>query len=90
MNIPKRPNSKSTKELFESNAFMMDFENSCLSDWFNPIPTGNRRFENPEWRIHILKSVYPHHSDIDWHEYCAWVSQGGGDDFFQDEVNDHD
>ena len=26
--------------------------------------------------------VYPHHSDVDWEEYTAWVKAGGGDEYF--------
>ena len=32
----------------------------------------------------IQSQVYPHHSDVDWEEYVDWVSNGGGDEYFQD------
>jgi hypothetical protein len=106
--LPKRPNSMSKEELFERdhNAFMMDFENSCLADWtffprgrlafwvneFNmwdkDFPKGNRRHLDKEWAAFMQKQVYPHHSDVDFSEYCLWVEGGGGDFYFQ--VNDHD
>ena len=107
--LPKRPNSKSKEELFEKdhNAFMMDFENSCLANWtFVPygrlafwanefdlwdkaFPKGNRRHLDKDWAEFMQKQVYPHHSDVDWSEYCLWVAGGGGDEWFQD-INDND
>ena len=66
--------------------FMMDFENSVLeNDWDarQGIPTGPRRYENPEWAKMIRSQVYPHHSDVNWREYVSWVRGGGGDEWFQ-------
>jgi len=66
--------------------FMRDFENACLKDnWNKPHPNGAKRHENPEWGAMIQSQVYPHHSDVDWEEYVEWVSNGGGDEWFQDE-----
>ncbi len=66
---------------------MMDWENAILGDWDarNGIPRGPRRFENTEWAALIRQHVFPHHSDVDWQEYVQWVSQGGGDEWFQEE-----
>ncbi len=66
---------------------MMDWENAILGDWDarNGIPRGPRRFENTEWAALIRQHVFPHHSDVDWQEYVEWVSQGGGDEWFQEE-----
>ncbi len=70
--------------------FMMDFENSCLSqNWDSrkrAHPKGPNRYKDPEWAAMIQSHVYPHHSDIDWEEYVEWVSKGGGDDWFQEEL----
>ena len=63
--------------------FLMDFENACLSSWFKAVPTGRKRYENKEWAALIQAQVYPHHSDVDWHEYVQWVSRGYGDEWFQ-------
>ena len=64
---------------------MMDFENACLSNFDKPHPIGPKRHEDPEWAAMIQSQVYPHHSDVDWDEYCNWVRNGGGDEMFQDE-----
>ena len=70
-------------------AFMLDFEYSCLSQHWDssirPHPKGSRRYEDPEWAARIQAQVYPNHSDVDWDEYVAWVSQGGGDVWFHEE-----
>ena len=67
----------------------MDFENSCLSqNWDNAKkqhPTGILRHADAEWAAMIKTQVYPHHSDVDWEEYCEWVSHGGGDEYFLEE-----
>jgi hypothetical protein len=69
--------------------FMLDFEYSCLSQHWDssirPHPKGSRRYEDPEWAARIQAQVYPNHSDLDWYEYVEWVSQGGGDVWFQEE-----
>ena len=67
------------------NAFMMDFENYVLSKWDSRqgIPTGPRRYENEAW-AELMKS-HLEFSDSCWEDYVAWVSQGGGDEYFQDE-----
>ncbi len=69
--------------------FMMDFENSCLSqNWDNAKrqhPTGILRHADAEWAAMIKKQLYPNHSDVDWDEYCEWVFNGGGDEWFQEE-----
>ena len=69
------------------NAFLMDFENDVLRYWDarKGIPRGPRRFEKQEWAALIMSQVFPHHSDVDWEEYVEWVSQGGGDEWFQEE-----
>ena len=67
---------------------MMDFEYDVLRCWDarKGIPRGPRRFENQEWAALIKRHVYPHHSDVDWFEYIAWVRDGGGDEWFQEEA----
>ncbi len=69
----------------QRDAFFMDFENAILKDWRKGIPRGPRRYENAEWAELVKRDVYPHHSDVDWHEYVEWVSRGGGDEWFQEE-----
>ena len=70
-------------------AFMMDWENSCLEDgWHSGMfhPVGTKRHENPEWAAMIQSRCFPFTTEIDWHEYKAWVENGGGDEWFvQDE-----
>ena len=87
--IPKRPHHipKYTPLTVERDNFMMDFENACLSEnWGKGAhPKGPRRHKNQEWAEMIQLQVFPHHSDIDWHEYSEWVTNGGGDDFFQED-----
>ena len=77
----KRPNSIDTL-VGDRVTFLTDFENSCLDGWSRPIPTGKKRFEDPEWQKHILQQVYPYHSDVDWFEYTMFCLAGGGDEWF--------
>ena len=86
---PHRPNKGYRYRTFDRNAFFMDFENACLEqNWVGPPPTGIKRHENPEWATMIKSQVYPHHSDIDWFEYVEWVEAGGGDEWFQEDINE--
>ena len=62
--------------------FLMDFENSCLAYFGDNFPTGPQCHTNKEWTTSFKRQVYPHHSDVDWSEYVAWVSHGGGDERF--------
>jgi hypothetical protein len=85
---PARPGK--TKLLYmdvQRYSFLMDFENSCLTEHWGvkPHPRGNKRYEDPEWAAMIQSQVYPNHSDVDWYEYVEWVSQGGGDEWFEEE-----
>jgi len=87
---PRRPRRRPpyTPLTVAGNDFMMDFENACLSrNWDSRIrahPKGPNRHKDPEWAAMIQSQVYPHHSDVDWEEYVDWVSNGGGDEYFQD------
>ena len=83
--------SRPSKPLYYSiqrDSFYMDFENSCLANHWDsssaPQLTGVRRHENEKWAEMIRSQVYPNHSDIDWDEYVEWVTQGGGDEWFQE------
>jgi hypothetical protein len=85
---PARPGK--TKLLYmdvQRYSFLMDFENSCLTEHWGvkPHPRGNKRYEDPEWAAMIQSQVYPNHSDVDWYEYVEWVSKGGGDEWFEEE-----
>ena len=74
---------------FVLNNFLMDLENSYLSEWDHEQrdnPTGPRRFEDPEWGA-MMKRACDAHSDVSWEQYCAWVSDGGGDECFQAEAS---
>jgi hypothetical protein len=85
---PKRPHSG---ERSPPDAFMMDLENGILEEFAGePLfmaaehaPRGTRRWKIPEWAALVKKSMYPFHSDVDWHEYVEWVKGGGGDEWFQ-------
>ena len=68
-----------------SDNFMMDFENWVLARWDSRqgIPTGPRRHENEAW-AELMKSNLED-ADTCWEEYVAWVAQGGGDEYFQEE-----
>ena len=88
---PKRPNHipRYTPLTIERDNFYMDFENAIFQtdyDQTEDIPKGPRRFENEKWAEAVKRNVYPHHSDVDWDEYCEWVSNGGGDEWFQEEI----
>ena len=78
---------KYTPLTIERDDFMMDFENCCLAyNWDcrkKEHPKGPKRHEDSEWASMIKSKVYPHHSDIDWAEYVEWVSNGGGDEYFE-------
>ena len=88
---PRRPGRKDKYELLtpERDAFMMDFENACLSqEWDNSkkqFPTGRLRHADAEWGAMIISQVFPHHSDVDFQEYQEWCENGGGDEWFQEE-----
>lgn len=84
---PRRPGHKEKYEIItpEWDTFLLDFENSCLSQYSKPHPKGSKRYEDPEWATLIQSQVYPHHSDVDWQEYVDWVSRGFGDEWFQDD-----
>ena len=70
--------------MFDDN-FMMDFENYCLKHhWHKTIPTGTQRCENAEWAQMMREQCVD--SDLDYDKYCAWVKQGGGDEWFQESV----
>ena len=79
---PRRPGHRSHAI---GDYFMMDFENSLLSEWSGAVPQGPRRFEVEAWEALVKRNVFPHHSDVDWDEYCDWVRRGGGDEWFQEE-----
>ena len=81
---PRRPGWMSFDR--DYNNFLMDFENSLLEEWTQPTPTGRRRYLDPEWAALVEKNVHPHHSDVCWDDYVSWVSAGGGDDWFQEEI----
>ena len=67
---------------FRENAFLLDFENWCLQHcWHGEIPKGPGRIENPEWAAMMRKEC--EESDTTFERYCAWVRQGGGDEWFQ-------
>ena len=80
--MPRRPGHKSRSI---NDSFMMDFENTLLSEWIGSPPTGPRRFEVKAWATLVKRNVYPRHNDVDWDEYCGWVRAGGGDEWFQEE-----
>ena len=80
--LPRRPGHRSRPI---GDSFMMDFENSLLSEWTGSPPQGPRRFEVEAWGALVKRNVYPHHSDVDWDEYRDWVRAGGGDEWFQEE-----
>ena len=84
---PRRPRHTSCDRPGR-NAFLMDFENSCLSDWDSfkrPHPKGPNRHLDPEWAAMIKSQVYPYHSDVDWEEYQEWCRYGGGDECFEED-----
>ena len=88
---PKRPRHipRYTPLTIERDNFHMDFGNVIFQtdyDQAEDIPKGPRRFENEKWAEAVKRNVYPHHSDVDWDEYCEWVSNGGGDEWFQEEI----
>ena len=75
-----------SEENTHRDAFLMDFENSCLADFAREsYPQGLERCKDEMWRTHIQSQVYPAHSDVDWTEYVAWVEAGKGDEYFIEE-----
>ena len=82
--MPQRPGHK-CRRIGIGDAFMLDFENSLVSEWIDDPPRGPRRFKVDAWAALVKRNVYPHHSDVDWDEYCDWVRIGGGDEWFQEE-----
>ena len=86
-NVRQPPGYQQSREYQRArDDFLADFENSCLRNyWDGAPPKGANRHENTEWAEMIQSLVYPHHSDVDWYEYCEWVTGGGGDEWFYDE-----
>ena len=86
---PRRPRrtsfDRTSFDIQLRDGFLTDFENAVLEDWGRDIPTGPRRFEKAEWALLVQRNVYPNHSDVDWYEYCDWVSSGGGDEWFMED-----
>ena len=83
--------SRSEENTHKDN-FLMDFENECLVHFQQdrqgadtPYPKGPERYKDKEWAKFIKTQVYPHHSDVDWSEYVAWVKAGQGDEWFTGE-----
>ena len=89
---PMRPRHRYGSMTPEINDFMMDFENTCLQqNWdyqkhpgFHPL--GPNRHEDPEWAAMIQSQCFPFSSEVDWLEYCTWVQNGGGDEWFIDDL----
>ena len=83
---PMRPRHRYGGTTPETNEFMMDFENSCLADWHSGFhPVGPKRHLDNEWAAFIQSRVFPFSSEIDWLEYCNWVENGYGDEWFQED-----
>ena len=67
-----------------SDAFMMDFENACLQNWDSSVeahPTGKERYLHPKW-AEMMRQQCEAHSDVTFEQYCEWVRDGGGDEWF--------
>jgi hypothetical protein len=66
-------------------AFLMDFENRCLAEWDarQGIPKGPKRYQDEAWATHVLDFL--RFSDTSWSEYCQFVIEGGGDEWFVEE-----
>ena len=93
--LPKRSHHipKYTPLTVARDDFMMDFENSCLSQKWDSTkghPRGPKRYEDHEWAAMIQSQVYPNHSDVDWEEYIDWTSAGHGDEWFQAEEDEEE
>ena len=86
---PRRPGHQcfDIRDDRHRNNFMLDLENSILSEWDarQGVPQGPRRFEVEAWAALVKRNMFPHHSDVDWDEYCDWVRKGGGDEWFHEE-----
>ena len=73
------------QEQKDFNNFMMDLENWVLEHRWDArigIPCGPRRFEDPLWAL-VMKEEIEEYPRKTWDEYCEWVADGGGDDWFQ-------
>ena len=100
-NPPMRPRSKAgnandsflmdfENSCLEDFTRVSDYDNVGLREvahWegLPAFPKGRDRWKDPAWAKHIKSQVYPFHSDVDWKEYVAWVSGGGGDEWFVEE-----
>ena len=95
---PKRPNHNIfdwSETHTDKDNFMMGFELACLADFRRPGTgaeqkhhVGPDRHQDRERAAFLKEQVYPLHSDVidvDWDEYVAWVSHGGGDEGFTDD-----
>ena len=86
-NPPHRPGKQGGLK-DEKITFLLDLENDLLADWGpadyidKPCPKGCLRFMDPDWATHVKKTLYPFHSDADWHEYVQFCQDGHGDEWF--------
>ena len=88
--IEKETMAAAEKEMSEAfrrrahDAFMMDMENYILRQWDSRqgVPTGPKRYLNEEWAKLVKSNL--EFSDTNWDEYVSWVSNGGGDEWFQE------
>ena len=92
--------ARTDKQRFRD-AFFMDLENWCLEHrWYAPPPIGRSRHIDSPWGDMLkdeLNSIYPirtyeskeetpeFYPERTWHDYCDWVVDGGGDEWFQPE-----
>jgi hypothetical protein len=66
-----------------TDSFMMDFENEILGDFDGYVPTGRNRHWDVHWETLVRSRVDPYHPDVTWREYVDWITNGGGDEWFQ-------
>ena len=75
-----------TQEQRDLDAFLMDLENWVLQHRWDSrigIPCGPRRHLDHLWG-EVMKEELAEYPRKNWLEYCEWVQNGGGDEWFQD------
>ena len=73
-----------SKESRKDDNFLMDFENYALELYMKKPPIGITRYKDKEWEMH-MKAVIED-SDTTWDKYVVWVKAGGGDEWFQEDL----
>ena len=78
------------QERRDQNNFLMDLENWVLEHRWDArigIPCGPQRHLDHLWGEVMRQEIADYYPRRTYEEYCGWVLSGGGDEWFQPEVD---